>query len=305
MPVETATYIDDLDASNPPQADGLRGGDDHIRLIKATILATFPNIEGEVEATHTELNTLLDVLTDGAALLDTDGAVFAGDTNTGITHSAADKIGLKAGGTERIEVNTTGITLTGPITSTEGHLVPTGTVLDYAGATEPSGFLFCYGQAVSRTTYAALFTAISTTYGVGDGSTTFNLPDLRGRVVAGQDDMGGSSANRLTAQTGGVEGDTLGAVGGAETHVLTEAQLAAHDHAQTAQQPTFTYSDTGSIDLSGGGGTTIVNSIAASGGETTITPTADASPGDTATAGSDAAHNNVQPTIILNKIIKT
>src|SRR5688500_3675360 len=56
--------------------------------------------------------------------------------------------------------------------------IPTGSVVPYAGTTEPTNWLFCYGQAVSRTTYAALFTAISTTYGAGDGSTTFNLPDL-------------------------------------------------------------------------------------------------------------------------------
>ena len=96
-------------------------------------------------------------------------------------------------------------------------VLPAGTVVPFAGTAEPNGYLFCYGQAVSRTGYAALFAALGTTYGSGDGTTTFNLPDLRGRVIAGQDDMGGSSANRLTNQTGGLDGDTLGATGGAET----------------------------------------------------------------------------------------
>jgi microcystin-dependent protein len=59
----------------------------------------------------------------------------------------------------------------------------------------------------------------------GDGSTTCNIPDCRGRVIAGKDDMGGTSANRLTNQSGGLNGDTLGAMGGSETHTLTEAQL--------------------------------------------------------------------------------
>jgi microcystin-dependent protein len=63
--------------------------------------------------------------------------------------------------------------------------VPTGTLLQYAAATAPTGYLICNGTAVSRTTYSALFAVLSTTYGTGDGSTTFNLPDLRGRVAVG------------------------------------------------------------------------------------------------------------------------
>lgn len=103
--------------------------------------------------------------------------------------------------------------------------VPAGAMLSYGGATAPAGWLLCYGQAVSRTTYAALFAAISTTYGVGDGSTTFNLPDLRGRAVFGKDDMGGSGANRLlnTGIDGTVQnpvGTTLGATGGSDRRAL-------------------------------------------------------------------------------------
>lgn len=85
----------------------------------------------------------------------------------------------------------------------------TGEVVPYAGSTAPAGTLFCYGQQVSRTTYAGLFAVISTTYGVGDGSTTFNLPDLRGRVAAGKSDMGGGDAGNLAG--GGVLGAALGA----------------------------------------------------------------------------------------------
>jgi hypothetical protein len=99
-----------------------------------------------------------------------------------------------------------------------GSLVPTGVLNPYAGATAPAGWLLCYGQAISRTTYSTLFTAIGTTYGVGDGSTTFLLPDMRGRVAAGQDDMGGTSADRLTTAGGGLDGDTLGAAGGSQNH---------------------------------------------------------------------------------------
>ena len=130
--------------------------------------------------------------------------------------------------------------------------VPTGVVNAYAGATAPTGWLLCYGQAISRTTYSALFTAISTTYGVGNGTTTFTLPDMRGRTVAGQDDMGGTSADRLTTP---INGDTLGAAGGTEAHV----------HTNTSATGTFSWDTTGTM----------------------------------------AAGTNIQPTIVLNYIIKT
>lgn len=91
----------------------------------------------------------------------------------------------------------TGEVVTGALLNTHVRdnllaVVPVGTVLPYAGSAAPNSlYLLCDGSAVSRTTYAALFALIGTTYGVGDGSTTFNLPDLRGRVPVGK----GSNAN--------------------------------------------------------------------------------------------------------------
>lgn len=82
------------------------------------------------------------------------------------------------------------------------YSVPLGSGLDYWGSTTPnSAFAFPYGQAISRTTYASLYSVLGTTYGSGDGSTTFNLPDKRGRVSAAYDEMGGSPASRLTTTT--------------------------------------------------------------------------------------------------------
>jgi microcystin-dependent protein len=91
-----------------------------------------------------------------------------------------------------------------------------GEVRAFAGpaASVPSLWYLCYGQAVSRATYYALFAVIGTTWGAGDGSTTFNMPDLRGRAMAGVDNMGGSPANRITSGISGLSGVTLGAAGG-------------------------------------------------------------------------------------------
>ncbi len=97
------------------------------------------------------------------------------------------------------------------------NVAPAGSLMPYAGSTAPTGWLLCYGQAVSRTTYAALFAVLSTTYGAGDGSTTFNLPDMRGRSAIGLDNLGGAAASRVAAAT------SLGYGAGAET-------IAAHTH---------------------------------------------------------------------------
>jgi microcystin-dependent protein len=104
--------------------------------------------------------------------------------------------------------------------------VPAGVILPYVSETPPKGWLLCDGSAVSRTKYAKLFDLVGTTFGGGDGIRTFNVPDLRGRFPLGKDNLGGSSANRVTA----TQADNIGQGAGAEAVTLTTAQLAAHSH---------------------------------------------------------------------------
>lgn len=188
--------------------------------------------------------------------------------------------------------------------------VPVGVVVPFAGSTSPAGWQLCYGQAISRTTYAGLFATLGTTYGSGDGSTTFNVPDLRGRVIAGEDDMGGTAASRLTSGGSGITGTTLGATGGTETHTLTSAQMPSHTHTQNAHGHVV------SANSFAGDRQIAVGPLGADGdkysfsdsGNDASTTTANIYARDTTatnqSTGGGGAHQNTQPTIILNYIIK-
>ncbi len=149
--------------------------------------------------------------------------------------------------------------------------VVTGAILAFGGTAAPSGYLLCDGSVVSRTTYAALFSAIGTNYGVGDGSTTFGLPDLRGRAPIG------------TGQGSGLTNRTIGQNVGAETHQLTLAQMPSHSH--TINEPAA--------------GSTPCPQFLANQKQT------GAPSGTTNAAGSNQAHNNMQPSLVCTFIIKT
>lgn len=155
-----------------------------------------------------------------------------------------------------------------------------GSMMFHGGSSAPTGWLLCYGQAISRTDYATLFAAIGTSYGSGDGSSTFNVPDMRGRVPAGRDDMGGSAAGRLTNTTMSPDGNTLGANGGAQTITLDTTQIPSHSH-------TGSFTTTGTGSGGGSGVTTILGSA------------------NTGSTGGGLPHGNVQPSLIGNWIIKT
>jgi hypothetical protein len=112
--------------------------------------------------------------------------------------------------------------------------VPLGSGMDYWLPTVPnSSFVFPIGQAISRTAYATLFAGMGTTYGVGDGSTTFNLPDKTGRVSA----MRETASSRLTSSYFGGNSTALGATGGGESTTLTASQIPAHSHPNTLSDP--------------------------------------------------------------------
>lgn len=209
-----------------------------------------------------------------------------------------------------------------------GGTTPTGVVMDwpYSEATIPAGWLPCSGAAVSRTTYSALHAIAAASaypHGSGDGATTFNVPDYRGRTGVGKDDMGGVAANRMTAAGSGITGTTLGATGGAEVVALTVGQLAAHSHSVTGgptlsgapgfSDPSHAHTDpnTQGTGVSGSGGAVRGDANGTSSfnvtGITVTVGTLAVSAGSLAVAsqGSGSAHQNTQPSLIVNKIIKT
>jgi microcystin-dependent protein len=181
------------------------------------------------------------------------------------------------------------------VNGTNLQTVPTGTVSAFAGSSAPTGYLLCDGSPVNRTTYAALASVLEDPsapgtyiYGSGDGSTTFNLPDLRGRVVAGL----GESLLGATADT---LGEDNGLIADTKEHTLSIDEIPSHQH---------------KTDGTDGGD----NHAVRKGSDAPIDATSQTVNANdayyktgslTGTAGSGQAHNNVQPTIILNYIIKT
>jgi microcystin-dependent protein len=185
-----------------------------------------------------------------------------------------------------------------------------GMVIDFVSSTCPTQYVAAYGQAISRSTYSELFALTGTTYGVGDGSTTFNVPDLRGRVVVGEDDMGGVSADRIATT---LNGDTLGATGGEELHTMTSGELVAHTHTQQGSFSSGNNSvshthDWGDTTSSNGSHSHDNNSDAnsgsvnvASGNQTSV-----ADGGGTAETGTDGSHtHSVGGTTDVNSVSHT
>lgn len=199
------------------------------------------------------------------------------------------------------------ITQGSSIASASSPLVPTGVIWPYGGSSAPTGFLLCDGTAISRVTYSALFAILGTTYGVGDGSTTFGLPNSKGRVPVG--------AGNYTDPVSGSVTRVMGASSGAEKHQLVTNELAGHQHT-LGNHRHFQYTN-----ASVSGNTSVTNTTsplrARSAGDasdySTITSGTDVATvgltseatGNTGISGADIAHNNMQPYFVTNYIIKT
>lgn len=198
-------------------------------------------------------------------------------------------------------------------------ILPPGVVVAFAGSAAPTGWLLCDGTLQNRTTQAALFSAIGTLYGAGDGSTTFGIPDLRGRVPVGKDS--GTFA-------------TMGAVGGEQTHLLTTTEIPSHTHTFTtgtesadhthsgvtggrSAAHTHTYTQSAVVGTAGAGsfqdvvvGWTNQSTSTESSDHTHSFTTGGRSAahthsGTTDATGGGTAHNNLQPYQVVNWIIKT
>jgi microcystin-dependent protein len=209
---------------------------------------------------------------------------------------------------------------------------PIGAIIDFGGATSPRGYLLCDGSAISRTTYAELFAVIGTTWGVGDGTTTFNIPSLARRVTIGS---GGAGTATIS--------NTLASVGGEESHALITAELAAHTHVNTLTDPGHIHGNTdpghihgvtdpghthvqinggaynggvghtsnGYVDESDGSNTTNLLSNSRTTGLTVNNNTSNITINSNTSnitinnisAGSGTAHNTIQPSAVVNKLI--
>ena len=186
-----------------------------------------------------------------------------------------------------------------PAWSTISSVNPAGAIVMYGATTAPTGYLLCDGSAISRTTYAALFSAISTSYGTGDGSSTFNVPNLQSRFPIGYD--GGSSYG--LAATGGATTASYTPAGTNSGTSLTEAQIPSHTHDTWGSGwPTGSWT--------GGTGTTQSSVTQGSGSlvSTSTLRTLATGSGTTHThtfAGSAATIATLSPYLVVNYIIKT
>jgi len=184
MPVPSS--ISDLSTTpalnSPPGSESPSSIDDYLRTLSAFIK---------------QINDLAETKADDSAVVKLTGAQTVAGVKTFSSPIVADLTGTAA--TVVDSAITTAKIVDGAVTTpklADGVATPAGQVALYARSTAPTGWLKANGAAISRTTYAALFTAIGTTFGAGDGSTTFNLPDLRGEFIRGLDDGRGVDAGR-------------------------------------------------------------------------------------------------------------
>ena len=193
--------------------------------------------------------------------------------------------GTPSGPTASAGTNTSQLATTAFVATAAGLSVPAGSVITYAGSSAPAGWLKCNGAAISRSTYSALFAVVGSTYGPGNGTSTFNLPDLRGEFVRGWDDARGIDATRAIGTAQGESylshahsisdpGHTHGAADAGHAHSYTTSntnnQAAAGGSAAQSNSGTFgTATGTGYASITVYGAGTGINATNAAGGTET------------------------------------
>lgn len=324
MGLETGTFVSDLVATNPLAGDKKSAGDDHLRLIKELLRNTFPNAgkafyfptfgskTGDFVIASTEQGKTFSVDTSAGNVIATLPSLSADDdgwcchfikntTDSNVLFIEPDSGTLQSGevsGLARCRRCIPGHKSTATWTGT-GWMVsrvignPIGSTIELTVADLPVGYEWPNGQTLaSASTNYPEFYAKNGNSGV--------THDQRGRISAAKDDMGGTSANRLTGITGSVDGDTLGASGGLETNTLTELQMPIHDHSATSPPHAHAGGSTVTVDQNLDGASEQVRSVSAGGAENTGSKAVTITVAD---AGGGEAHPNVQPTIVENKIL--
>lgn len=238
------------------------------------------------------------------------GAVYVSDTDTGLHRTGANEQALFCGGTDRITANTTGgavngdLDVSGTVKVGGSALIPIGAGMIYFGIAAPPKWIFALGQTLLRADYPALWTFAageialgSLLFTNGNGSTTFTIANLKGRVPANRDDTGAI----LNSTTMTPDGNTMGATGGNQQHTLTTPQIPVHLH--TITDPGHVH--TQRLSPAGGAGGFLSQAVSGVYIDAVGVFTATATTGITQTnnTGSGSAHNNVQPSIIVNYII--
>jgi microcystin-dependent protein len=253
----------------------------------------------------TGVSTLIGTLPGFAGTISAPGYTFTNDKTSGWYRDSANTWGYSSSGVEVAKLSSAGVTMVSPAklidrSGTEVLGLPVGMMFDYAGTTAPTGWLLCNGQAVSQTTYSALFAIISTTYG-NPGGGNFNLPDCRGRVTAALDSLGGTAANRLTNPvSNGVDGSAIANSGGLQNLTLVQGNIPNYTLSNNlAVTAAVSGVQVGSLPtLQGGGGTNVDSPTSSGGVGGTVT-------GSATTGGSSTPLNTVQPSLIVTKIIYT